>query len=140
MSESIYHDGIVEKIDGNSVFVRIIQQSACSGCHAQALCTAAEKKDKTIEITDPSAGTYQPGEKVKICGKSSLGLQAVLWAFVVPLAIILVALVTANQLQWADTAAATTCLILLSAYYGLLYLLRDKLKKRFTFTLEKLNR
>lgn len=140
MSESIYHDGIVEKIDGNSVFVRIIQQSACSGCHAQALCTASEKKDKIIEITDPSAGTYQPGEKVKICGKSSLGLQAVLWAFVVPLAVILAALVTANQLQWGDTAAAATCLILLSAYYGLLYLLRDKLKKRFTFTLEKLNR
>lgn len=140
MSESIYHDGIVEKIDGNSVFVRIVQQSACSGCHAQALCTASEKKDKTIEITDSAAGAYQPGEKVKICGKSSLGLQAVLWAFVVPLAVILAALVTAHELQWRDTAAAATCLILLSAYYGLLYLLRDKLKKRFTFTLEKLNR
>lgn len=136
MSESIYHDGIVEKIDGNSVFVRIIQQSACSGCHAQALCTASEKKDKIIEITDTS-GTYRPGEKVRICGRSSLGLQAVFLAFVVPLILIVVALTAGNQWQWGDTASAATCLILLAAYYGLLYLFRDKLGKRFTFTLEK---
>lgn len=139
MSKRIYHDGIVEKIDGNSIFVRIIQQSACSGCHAQALCTASEKKDKIIEITD-TPGAYRPGEKVRICGRSSLGLQAVFLAFVVPLILIVVALITGNHRQWTDTASATTCLILLGAYYGLLYLLRDKLGKRFTFTLEKLNR
>ncbi len=139
MSESIYHDGIVEKIDGNTLFVRIVQQSACSGCHAKALCAASEQKDKTIEIADKS-GLYKPGEKVRICGRSSLGLQAVFLAFVVPLFLILAALIAAGQWKWTDTAASLTCLILLAAYYGLLYLLRDKLKKRFTFTVEKLNR
>lgn len=139
MSESIYHDGIVEKIDGNTLYVRIVQQSACSGCHAKAMCAASEQKDKIIEIADRS-GQYQPGEKVRICGRSSLGLQAVFLAFVVPIFLILAALAAASQWKWTDTAASVTCLILLAAYYGLLYLLRDRLKKRFTFTVEKLNR
>lgn len=139
MSESIYHDGIVEKVDGHTLFVRIVQQSACSGCHAKALCAAAEKKDKIIEIADTS-GAYRPGEEVRICGHSSLGLQAVFLAFVVPIILIVAALAAANQLKLGDTAASVTCLILLAAYYGLLYMLRDKLKKRFTFTVEKLNR
>ena len=51
MSESINHTGFVEKIDGDTVFVRITQQSACSGCHAQSMCSASEKKDKIILAT-----------------------------------------------------------------------------------------
>ncbi|MFG6399076.1 MAG: SoxR reducing system RseC family protein, partial [Parabacteroides distasonis] len=52
MSESINHTGFVEKIDGDTVFVRITQQSACSGCHAQSMCSASEMKDKIVAVPD----------------------------------------------------------------------------------------
>ena len=85
MSESINHNGIIEKIDGNAVFVRIIQQSACSGCHAQSMCSASEKKEKIIEVNDNNPGRFHVNEEVTLCGQSSLGLQAVFLAFVLPL-------------------------------------------------------
>ena len=131
MSESINHNGIIEKIDGGTVYVRIIQQSACSGCHAKSMCTASEIPD--------NSGKFHINEEVQLCGQSSLGLQAVLLAFVFPLIIVFAAIVTGTSMQWEETTSGLTGLLLLVPYYCILYFLRDKLKKRFIFTLKKLN-
>ena len=131
MSESINHTGFVEKIDGDTVFVRITQQSACSGCHAQSMCSASEKKDKIIEVPDRS-GRFRINEEVIICGQNSMGLQAVL-------VIVVGAIVIGTNLQWDETTSGLTGLSLLLPYYCILYLMRDKLKRRFIFTLKKLN-
>ena len=138
MSESINHNGVIEKIDGGTVYVRIIQQSACSGCHAKSMCTASESKAKVIEVPDNS-GKYHVNEEVQLCGRSSLGLQAVLLAFIFPLIIVFATIVTGTSMQWEETTCGLTGLLLLVPYYCILYFLRDKLKKRFIFTLKKLN-
>lgn len=139
MSESINHNGIIEKIEGDTIFVRIIQQSACSGCHAQSMCSASEKKEKIIEVTDNDPGRFHVNEEVTLSGKSSLGLQAVLLAFVLPLIVVLAAIVAGTYLQWDETTSGLTGLLLLIPYYCILYILREKLKRKFIFTLKKLN-
>ncbi|MEG1544925.1 MAG: SoxR reducing system RseC family protein [Tannerellaceae bacterium] len=138
MNESINHSGIIERIEGNQIFVRIVQQSACAGCHAQSMCTASESKEKVIEVTDYS-GTYQVGEQVFICGQSSVGLQAVLLAFVVPLILMVAVLVAGSELGWSEPVSGLSGLLFLFPYYCLLYALRKRLKKRFVFTLKKHN-
>ena len=138
MSDSINHNGVIEKIEGNLVFVRITQQSACSGCHAKSMCAASECKDKIIEVPDYT-GKFRVNENVAICGQSSLGLQAVLLAFILPLIIVVIAIVIGNNLQWKETISGLCGLFVLAVYYCILYFLRDKLKKRFIFTLKKLN-
>lgn len=138
MSESINHNGRIEKIEGDTVFVRIIQQSACSGCHAQGMCSASEQKVKIIEVNDNS-GKYRVNEEVMLCGRSSLGLQAVLLAFVIPIILVVAAIVAGTYLQWNETTSGLTGLLLLVPYYCILYLLREKLKRKFIFTLKKLN-
>ena len=138
MSETISHRGIVERIEGDIVYVRIIQRSACSGCHAQSMCTASEAKEKIIEITDNSR-QFQVNQPVMIYGQSSLGLQAVFLAFVLPLIAVVLAIVIGTNLGWAETISAVIGLLFLVLYYGILYLFRDKLKKRFIFMLKKLN-
>ena len=80
MSESINHTGFVEKIDGDTVFVRITQQSACSGCHAQSMCSASEKKDKIIEVPDRS-GRFRVNEEVIICGQNSGRIASICHSF-----------------------------------------------------------
>ena len=138
MSESINHNGRIEKIEGNAIFVRIIQQSACSGCHAQGMCGASEKKEKIIEVNDNS-GKYHVNEEVTLCGQSSLGLQAVLLAFVLPVILVVAAIVAGNYLQWDETTSGLTGLLLLVPYYCILYFLRETLNRKFIFTLKKLN-
>lgn len=138
MGESVNHIGIVDRIEKERVFVRITQRSACAECHAQGLCPAFERKEKLIEVPDRS-GQFSLNEEVMICGESSLGLQAVLLAFVFPFLIVLIAVILGSSLRWAETTSGGVGLALLIPYYGVLYLMREKLKRRFTFTLKKLN-
>ena len=139
MSESINHNGRIEKIEGDTIFVRIIQQSACSGCHAKGMCSASDQKEKIIEVNDPNSDRFHVNEEVTLCGQSSLGLQAVLLAFVLPLIIVVAAIVAETYLQWDETTSGLTGLLLLVPYYCILYFLREKLKRKFIFTLKKLN-
>ena len=138
MSESINHNGVIEKVDGDTVYVKIIQQSACSGCHAKSMCAASESKEKIIEVSDNS-GRFHKNEEVLLCGQSSLGMQAVLLAFVLPLIVVVMTIVIGTSMQWEETTSGLTGLLLLVPYYCILYFLRDKLKRRFIFTLKKLN-
>lgn len=138
MKDTIQHNGKIEQITNDVVYVRIIQQSACSGCHAKNMCGASESKEKIIEIPDRS-GNYTINENVLICGKSSLGLQAVLLAFVIPVLLVLFIIILGHALNWDEGLSALAGILFLVPYYSILYAMRDKLKKRFTFTLKKLN-
>ena len=76
---------------------------------------------------------FQLNEEVLLCGKSSLGLQAVFLAFVIPLIIVCTTIAVGTYLQWEETTSGLTGLLLLVPFYSILYFLRDKLKKRFVF-------
>lgn len=137
MRESILHTGIVERVDTNRVIVRITQYSACAGCHAKSACTMSDKKEKQVEIEDAS-GDYHPGEAVVIIGQDSMSMEAVLWAFAVPVVLMLIAVVAGISSGWEETASGALGVLVLIPYYIVLYVLRDKLKKRFVFKLKKL--
>ena len=137
MHKNVLHPGIVERVDTNRVFVRITQYSACAGCHAKSACTLSDKKEKLVEIEDAS-GDYHPGEEVVIIGQSSMGMEAVLWAFAVPVILMLIAVVAGVFAGWEETASGALGVLVLIPYYIVLYVLRDKLKKRFVFNLKKL--
>ena len=103
------------------------------------MCSASDQKEKIIEVNDPNSGRFHINEEVTLCGQSSLGLQAVLLAFILPLIIVVAAIVAGNYLQWDETTSGLTGLLLLVPYYCILYFLREKLKRKFIFTLKKLN-
>ena len=50
MADIIKHRGIVEKVDGAHITVRIVQTSACAACSAKGLCNASESKEKQIDV------------------------------------------------------------------------------------------
>ena len=137
MNRLVRHLGTVEKIDHHSVFVRIEQQSACSTCHAKAVCMAADKKEKIIEVFDDS-GLYSPNEQVEVIMSSSMGMQAVVIAFAIPLVLVLLAVFLGVHFSGDEAIGGLIGLAILLPYYVILYGLRDKLKKKFIFTLNKL--
>ena len=91
MADIIKHRGIVEKVDGTHITVRIVQTSACAACSAKGLCNASESKEKQIDVYEVNP-SYQIGEEVVLCGTTSMGMRAVLLAFGVPLLIVMIAL------------------------------------------------
>lgn len=135
----IEHKGIIEKINGNQITVRIIQQSACSACHAKGMCMAADTKEKLVNVSD-TTGLFFENEQVIIEGKESIGWKAILWAFVIPLIILITTLIiTSTYLDFNETKAALSSIISLAPYYIVLYMLRNKMANTFKFSIKKTN-
>lgn len=135
----IQHEGIIQKIEGNHITVRILQLAACSDCHAKSACLAAESKEKTVDIFD-SSGQFTLNEHVHLEGKTAIGYKAVLWAFVIPLLLLIATLFSAISIwSFSETQAALSAILVLIPYYIVLHLFRNKMAEKFTFRLRKLN-
>ncbi len=132
----IEHKGVIASISGNKLSVKILQESACSSCHAKGACMAADSKEKMVDITD-FTGKYKINDSVIIEGKESMGYKAVFWAFVIPLLILVLTIVLATSVwKLGEMEAAITSIIALAPYYVILYLLRNKMANSFKFTIK----
>lgn len=137
MTNIIKHRGIVENIKGSHVQVRITQTSACASCSVKGHCNASESKEKLIDVFDTKASSYRIGEEVMLYGTTSMGMQAVLLAFGVPFVILLITLFVAMRLtDGNELKSAFISLSALVPYYLIIYMYRNKLCKKFSFTLE----
>ncbi|WP_436414437.1 SoxR reducing system RseC family protein [Petrimonas sp.] len=132
----IEHKGVIASISGNKLSVKILQESACSSCHAKGACMAADSKEKMVDITD-FTGKYKINDSVIIEGKESMGYKAVFWAFVIPLLILVLTIVLATSVwKLGEMEAAITSIITLAPYYVILYLLRNRMANSFKFTIK----
>ena len=106
MMNKISHTGIVEAIEGGRVSVRIMQTSACVACKAAAHCSAAESKEKMVEV------------------------------FGIPLVVLIFTMVVVRWMTGKDGLAALTGVASLVPYYVAVFLLRGKLARKFAFVIE----
>ena len=137
MADIIKHRGIVEKVEGSHVVVRIVQTSACAACSAKGLCNASESKEKQIDVYEVNA-SYRIGEEVVLCGTTSMGMRAVFLAFGVPMLLLLVALFVTMRVTDGDALVSSlVALFAVVPYYLVIYFMKDKLNKTFSFTIEK---
>ena len=136
-NDDIKHQGKIERIEKNKVFVRIEQNAACQGCHAVTVCLASDKKEKIIAVDDCS-GSFALREEVVVSVRLSLGLFAVLIAYILPLLFVIIATVIVRYASGSEALGGLIGLSVLIPYYFLLYLFRGKLKKRFVFSLSKI--
>lgn len=134
----IKHSGEVIRVVGNKVYVRMIVDSACSGCHARAVCGVDESKDKVVEVVTMSANEYSVGDNVDVAlRQKSMGAISVLLAYVVPFFILTLLLVGVLAMGGSEHVAAFGALAGVALYYVGLWTLRDKVKNKIEFTITK---
>lgn len=131
----IIHPGIVDHIDQDRVFVRILSQSACATCHAKGACSVAEVEEKIVEVQLPGQHQYRAGEQVTVRMKQSLGIKAVFLGYILPLLILVLSIIIFLALFDNEGLAAILSLLLLVPYYLILYMLRDNMKQVFNFSI-----
>lgn len=133
MNGKIEHEGIiVAQVAADKYAVKIVQQSACATCHAAALCTVAESKEKIIEATATNS-TLDIGDEVIVYGKMSLGYKALTLAIVIPLVLSFLTLIIVTQLSGNELTGGISALVVLIPYYGILSLFRKKIQREFVF-------
>lgn len=137
MSNKIKHAGVVDGVEGECVRIRILQSSACSACKVAAHCNASETKEKIIDVMDADASHYQKGDQVMVVADTAVGFRASLYGYLLPLILMVVTLVGVLAATHSEGLAAVSALGILVPYYVLLFLMRNKLRNRLSFTLER---
>jgi len=135
-TETICHSGIIKVIDTQHIVVTILSQAACVSCHAKGACSAADIKEKEIEITKWQ-GDFEPGEHVEIISNESQGFRAVFLAYVLPLVLMVAELFLVLHTSENEMIAAFGALCILASYYFVLYIFRQKLLKSLKFDIRK---
>ncbi|WP_321335086.1 SoxR reducing system RseC family protein [uncultured Bacteroides sp.] len=137
MTNTIKHQGIVENITGSLAFVRIIQTTACTACSAKGYCSSSESKEKIIEVLIPTNLFLKVGDAVLITGETSMGMMAVLWAFVLPFLLLIISLFSMMSLtDGNELLSSSLSLAILVPYYFILWINKERMKKNFSFTIK----
>ena len=137
MAEVIKHDGIVDSIEGDCIHVRIVQASACAACGAKSLCSAAESKEKIVDVYGANAEAYQIGQRVMVEGAATMGMKAVRLAFLFPLLLLVASVAIGMWLTGGNEAvSALSALLTLTAYFLVLFACKKRLIRKFTFTIK----
>lgn len=139
MNDKISHSGIIDSITGTKVHVRIVQSSACSSCKVASYCSSAESKEKMIDVRCLDARKYKVGQAVNVLASQSVGMKAVVLAFVVPTLVLLATIIVCVNYGISDGIAALAGIGSLIPYYMVLYLFRGKIENIVTFYLEPAN-
>ena len=132
----VKHEGIIDRIEGATVYVRITQHSACSGCHVQSMCTVSDRSEKIIETTYHAAADLRSGQHVWIIGSEAMSSEALRLAFLYPFIVLCCALGIATLCTDNEITAGIVSLCSLVPYYFVLYLFRRKIRKDLVFTVE----
>jgi positive regulator of sigma E activity len=132
--ETIQHDGIVQKVGNDSVVVAISASSACAGCHAEGLCNMTAKEEKIIDVQ----GKYNvvPGDTVTVLMQQSMGYKAIALSYLIPVLVVIVSLFVLVSLDIPELTAGLISIGILLPYFLVLFLLRRRIDRIFTFTLK----
>ena len=137
MAEVIKHDGVVDSIEGDCIHVRIVQASACAACGAKSLCSAAESKEKIVDVYGADTNAYQVGQQVRVEGAATMGMKAVRIAFLFPLIMLVATIALVMGLTNSNEAlAALAALIALTLYFLVLFACKKRLMSNFSFAIK----
>ena len=136
VTEIIHHKGVVERIDGDKCYVRILQHFACADCAAHKLCNSSESKEKIIEVLQERC-ELQAGDAVIVEGTVTQGLRAVYICYLLPLLVMILFLLIG---EWVggDFVGIAFSLLFLAFYYMILYLNKRRIGQHFVFSVSKI--
>lgn len=135
-TETISHEGIVTKITDDELEIKIVAQSACAACHAKSACGMGEQAEKILTVPRPKDKAFEINQKVNVRMAIGQGNKAAILAYLLPILLLLAVLFTCLGLGLDDGPSALISIASLIPYYIVLYLQRDKLKKKFEYSIE----
>ncbi len=131
------HEGVITSITEDKIVVEIINKSMCAACHAKSFCSTSDQKEKTVDVPYYNNDEFKVGENVIVSMKRTMGFKAVWISYVIPLAILMIFLLTLQQINPNDLFVGGISILAVAVYYLIIYLLRDRISNKFVFTIAK---
>ena len=135
--DEIAHEGQIVEITPDFTTVRIMSSSACASCHAKALCGMSEEQEKLIAVPTAPYTIYEIGQEVNVLTKKSMGMKAVWISYVIPLAILMILILSLSAVTDNEAATGLASIAGVAVYYFVIWLCRDKLSNEFVFYIKE---
>lgn len=135
--DEIAHDGKIVEITPEYTAVEIVASYACASCHAKGMCGVSEEEHKVIMLpTDPYA-SWETGDEVRVLTKKSMGLKAVWISYVIPLAILMILILSLSPVIACEPLRGLAAIAGVAVYYLFVWLMRDRLADEFVFYIKE---
>ncbi len=128
--------GIIEEVGNHMVYVKIMPDTGCTNCSVKSVCSAGTRQT-TIEIAGIDE-SYSVGEEVSVTISNGLGFRAVFFGYVLPFIIVIATLCFSSLLKAGELISGVASVSVLIPYYFALYQLRERVKRKFTFSIAKI--
>lgn len=109
----------------------------CGGCSVKFMCKPNGESGSVIDIPVKDSSIYSPGQHVIITLDDSKQYSATLIAMVLPCIMLCLGVAAAYLAGLDEGLCAVAGLLTTAIYFGILYLLRKKLNRRFLWKIEK---
>lgn len=134
MQRKISRQGVITSVENKQIRVTILSESACAACHAKGACTMADVSEKEIIVKTEESQVLKKGELVWVEMPEKQGASAVIWAYVLPLIVVVAGLILLSG-RVNEGLAGFGALVFLAVYYTLLWILKPLIEKKYQFTI-----
>ncbi|HUM88725.1 MAG TPA: SoxR reducing system RseC family protein [Prolixibacteraceae bacterium] len=133
----VTHNGIVNEISPSGIKVGIIVRSACGGCDIKSVCSMSEQKEKVLDI-ECNPRQFSLGQEVEVRLKTTQGFHALFLGYFLPFIVLLTCLLLTSALTKNELIIGLTSIASITVYYPLLFLFKNKIKKKFSYIVNPL--
>jgi sigma-E factor negative regulatory protein RseC len=93
----------------------------------------SEEEEKVIMLPADPYATSNVGDEVQVCTKMAMGLKAVWISYVIPLAVLMILILSLSGVIESEIYRALAAIGGVAVYYFIIWLFRDKLSNEFVF-------
>lgn len=134
-TNTIEHSGVVQTIEDRYINVRIISHPACVGCAASNICDVSGKSEKIIKAKKING--VKVGEEVSVVMSQEQGFRALFIGYILPFIIVLSMLIILTSIKVNEGFSGLIALGSLIPYYLIIYVSREQIGKKFSFSIKK---
>lgn len=130
-------EGVVRKIEKQTVTVEVTIQSACASCQVKGLCGNANMKHELIKAKTDHPEKLNIGDTIRITMKQSMGGKAVTIGYLLPLVVMIITLFITYSISHNELLSVILALVLTTVYYLFIWMFGKKIGRQFVFYVEK---
>lgn len=127
--------GTVRELLPDGLVVCLSVPDACAGCGRKDCGLPRGKTEDVFVRCD--AGSFAVGEHVVVTLSHGKGFRAVLWAFLLPLGMVVAVLAAVYAGTGNEVMAGLSGLLALLPYYLLLWILKAHMRQTFQFNIQR---
>ncbi len=128
---------VVETTPEGVVKLSLKCATMCDGCHAKGACPSSAGVDRVVSVVSDMSSELAIGESVEVGVSYSIGAMVVVYAYLLPLVLFVLAIVLSLLLGAEQWLAALLGFGVAMLYYVGLYLLRGRMERVVRFDIRR---